>query len=135
MRLLTLLFSLGFFTLSFSQIYFSCNYREECQWNKEVKQFEECNKLEDLSMFVLNVDRTMFYHTSVSGKSAYYIQKNVKDDVKDVHTYEVYSDDGRKYLFVLVIAHSEFRIMPLGSDEVYMLRYYIKKSWTEEVTE
>jgi hypothetical protein len=117
---------------SFSQVYFSCDYREECDWNNDKEKFENCEKWEDFSMFRLNADASMFTHTTEKLKSVYYVESNAYDEENDVYTYDVISDVGNKYFWIIDLNNSEIRLLPTDKDVIYMVRFYVKRSWTEE---
>lgn len=114
------------------QVYFSCNYREECDWNNSEETFDNCEKWENYSMFKLNNDASMFTHTTDDMKSVYYVESSEYDEEYDVYTYNVVSDAGNKYYWIIDLTNSEIRLMPLDSDNIYLVRFYIKKSWTDE---
>ncbi len=129
--LLSLCFVFFAANVVFSQVYFSCNFREECDWNTSEEKFDNCEKWEDFSMFKLNADASMFTHTTDKIKSVYYVESNEYDEEYDVYTYNVVSDAGNKYYWIIDLTNNEIRLMPLGSDNIYLVRFYVKKSWAE----
>jgi len=131
-KALILLFFVSSIESSFSQVYFSCDYREECEWNNHDEIFENCEKWEDPSMFRLNADASMFTHTTEKMKSTYYVESNEYDEEYDVYTYDVVSDVGNKYYWIIDLKNNEIRLLPTDKDEIYLVRFYVKKSWTAE---
>ena len=74
----------------------------------------------------------MFEHTTATLKSAYYIKKHTYDDVNDVDVYDVTSDVGNQYTFIVDEAGSEIRIVGTSSDgSIYMLRMHVKQEWSD----
>jgi hypothetical protein len=133
MKLLFSFFLFGILSFtSFSQVYFSCNFREECDWNNSTEKFEGCEKWENISMIKLNKDGTVFTHTTDDLTSRYYVDSKEYDETYDVYTYNVVSDNGNKYYWIIDLTNSEIRLMPLGTEEIYLVRFYVKKSWAEE---
>ena len=113
--------------------YFSCDTREECQWDTTSQQFVDCQKSDENSLFKLNKDKTMFEHTTETLKSAYYVAKYTYDDVNDVDVYDVTSDVGNKYTFIVDDVSSEIRIVGTSKDgSIYMLRMHVKQKWSDE---
>ena len=119
-------------TIGFSQIYFSCDQREECDWDGETEEFVNCEKWEDYTMFKLNADASMFTHTTDKLKSVYYVESNSYDEEYDVYTYDVVSDVGNKYYWIIDLKNDEIRLLPTDKDVIYLVRFYVKKSWVEE---
>lgn len=63
----------------------SCTYREYCEWNEQIKDFEsDCNGYEDVSLFVMNESETLFTHTTETIKSTYYVKEEEYDEVNEV---------------------------------------------------
>jgi hypothetical protein len=112
--------------------YFSCDTREECQWDTVSQNFADCQKSDENSLFKLNKEKTMFEHTTENLKSAYYVTKYEFDDVNEVDVYDVTSDVGNKYTFILDDVSSEIRIVGTSKDgSIYMLRMHVKQTWSD----
>lgn len=122
------------FVAGYSQTSFYSSYQTStCYWNTDSKKFDrECSYKDESTMFKLNEDKTMFYHTTASISSAYYITSNEYDSDYDVDMYYVTSDVGNKYLFIVDIKNDQLRVMgDMGSDDAYLLTYFLKRHWTE----
>ncbi|MFN5182055.1 MAG: hypothetical protein ACK5D5_03410 [Bacteroidota bacterium] len=113
-------------TQAIAQTSFSCNYREYCDWNEEEKKFDQCKGYEESSLFVMNKEQTMFEHTIVSMKSAYYVSEKQYDEENEVWTYEVTSDVGNKYYYIFDPKNKEIRALYVKEDKTYLIRFYVK---------
>lgn len=114
----------------FSQINFSCNYREVCEWNSKIQDFINCNKQEESSLFRMNEAETMFTHTTPTIESAYYINKKEKLEENDVWRLDVTSDVGNEYIYFLDIPNDEIRVLvDQGNDDFLLIRFYVKRMW------
>jgi hypothetical protein len=114
--------------------YFSTNYTQECYWNTGTEKFDKCTGSDQSTMFKLNSEKTMFHHTTETISSDYFVTKKEYDKDNDVYTYDVKSDAGNTYFFIIDIKNSQIRIV--GSNKssnslTYIHVFTIKKSWTE----
>lgn len=109
-----------------AQISFSCNYRNNCFWNKVTEKFGNCNGYEESSLFVINKAETMFTHTIESMKSTYYVTSNEYDEEKKVWTYYVTSDVGNKYMFVFDPKNKQIRALYIKDGESILILYSVK---------
>jgi len=130
--LLLILFS-GILSLSelFAQINISCNYREVCKWNSFTESFDECHRYEENSLFKLNESETMFTHITEDIKSAYYIDSKTQDEDTGVWMLTVESDVGNDYIYFLDFEHDEIRVAAESDGELILIRFYIKRVWTD----
>ena len=87
--------------------YYSTNYKQECWWNDATQKYDKCTGSEQSSMFKLNADQTMFHHTTEKISSDYYVTKKEYDKDNDVYTYDVKSDVGNSYFFVVDIKNNQ----------------------------
>lgn len=132
MKRITLIIALLIFTInSFSQVYFSCYYREYCDWNSYTESFTNCKGYEENSMFKIMSDETMFIHTTETMKPAYYIKSKEYDEDEGILTYNVVSDVGNKYLYVFDVTNKEVRVGIVRDDEIQMLRFKVKSIWKD----
>jgi|GEM_PF-1141959 len=116
-------------------VYISTNYKQECWWNETEQKYDNCTGSEESSLFKLNSEGTMFHHTTEKLSSDYYVSKHEHDTINDVYTYDVKSDVGNSYYFVIDLKNNQFRIVGTtkgDNSQTYMNVYTIKKSWTEE---
>jgi len=111
--------------------YYSCDTREYCDWDSVNLKFVNCTPKDESSLFKLNGDKSIFEHTTSDLKSAYYVSKHEHDAVNDVEVYDVTSDVGNKYTFIVDTAYSELRILNTAGEAIYMLRFHIKSTWTD----
>lgn len=116
-------------------MYFSTSTKQECWWNTSTEKFDKCSDEEtSSSLFKLNSDQTMFHHTTNSISSDYYVTKKEYDKDNDVYTYDVKSDVGNTYFFVIDIKNNQIRIVgnnKSSSSKTYMHVYTLKKAWTD----
>lgn len=111
---------------------FSTDYMENCKWNDSTQKFSDCTGSDDATLFKLNKDKTQFVHYTPSIKSTYFVDSWSYDQPNDVYIYQVTSDIGNKYTFVVDLTSEQIRI--LGTDsygKYYMIKHYIKKYWVE----
>ena len=92
-------------------MYFSTNYVTYCNWNNETKKFEDCSGKAESTLFRLNKEATMFYHTTEQMSSAYYISKSSYDKEYDLWEYHVKSDVGNEYIFYIDLKNEQIRIL------------------------
>ena len=111
----------------FSQVSFSCTYREYCSWNDYKQKYENCKGYEESSIFVMNQAETMFTHTTETMKSSYYVNSSEYDSEYDVYTYFVTSDVGNKYYYIFDLKNKEIRVLIKDeNDNLQLLRFYVK---------
>lgn len=120
-------------SLSFAQYtYYSCDTREHCDWDSTSMEYVNCDKTDMNSMFKLNAAQTMFEHTTPDLSSAYYVTSHEYDSQNNVEVYKVTSDVGNNYTFIVDTAYSEVRIVGQSDNAIYMLRFHIKSTWSDQ---
>jgi hypothetical protein len=129
--LFSLMFGLGCLPAFAQSNFYSCSTREYCDWDTTTSTFVNCQPKDESSLFKLNADQTIFEHTTADIKSAYYVSKHEHDAVNNVEVYDVTSDVGNKYTFIVDTPYSEVRILGTSGDAIYMLRFHIKSTWTD----
>lgn len=112
--------------------YYACDTREHCDWDSTSAQYINCDKSDMNSMFKLNAAQTMFEHTTPDLKSAYYVSSHEYDSENNVEVYKVTSDVGNDYTFILDTTNDEVRIVGESDEAIYMLRFHIKRTWSDE---
>lgn len=112
--------------------YYSCDSREDCDWDSTSQQSINCQTQDLSSMFKLNATETMFEHTTPTLKSAYYVSTHEHDSANNVEVYTVTSDVGNKYTFVVDTARSEIRIVGRSATGTYIVRWHLKSTWSGE---
>ena len=122
---IVLLFLLSF-QFSSSQVSFSADYREYCDWNKNSEEFVNCEGYEESSLFEFNKSETMFVHTSNDSKSTYYIKSTEYDKQNEVFTYFVKSDVGNEYFCVFDPKNKVVKFLITEGEKLKLLRFYIK---------
>lgn len=111
-----------------AQVSISCTYREYCEWNDQIKDFEsDCNGYEDVSLFVMNESETLFTHTTETIKSTYYVKEKEYDNVNEVFTYTVTSDVGNEYYYIFDLKDKEVRAVFVNDEgKTMLLRFLVK---------
>src|SRR4051794_30818504 len=94
---------IGAWQASAQDMFFSTNHKEECWWNTATEKYDKCSGNDESSLFKLNSDQTMFHHTTEKISSDYYVTKKEYDKKNDVYTYDVKSDVGNTYFFIVDI--------------------------------
>ena len=118
--------------IGFSQTSFSCNLKEQCDWNEYAENWETCaDAFENNCLFEMNKDETMFVHTTATMKSTYYVKKSrytQEDQEKGLFTYDVVSDTGNKYYFIFDMTNNEVKAISTSGDkdDWYLIRWYVK---------
>ncbi len=116
-------------------VYISSDNRQSCFWDSTDQKFSLCGNLEDFeSMFTLNAGETMFVHTTKNMKSSYYIKGKTYSAENDTYTYDVVSDVGNKYQFILGKDAANFIILSTGHTDTkddYIMKFPIKKKWSD----
>ena len=131
MRTKSLLFLLIFMALAAfaanAQTSYSCTYREYCNWNEKLGDYEtECRGYEDSSLFVMNANKTLFTHTTEKMKSTYYVKKTEYREDYNVTLYYVVSDVGNEYVYIFDPDNKEIRCLAEADDYDTMIRFYVK---------
>ena len=114
--------------------FYSTNYKQECWWNADTKKYDKCTGGSESSLFKLNGEQTMFHHTTEKISSDYYVTKREYDKENDVTTYDVKSDVGNTYFFIVDTKDNQLRILgnnKTSENKTYMHIFTIKQSWTE----
>ena len=137
MKKLTLLLGLLIFTIALraQTVHMTTSYKQTCYWNQTTLKFDQCgDNGEYASMFTLNADETIFDHTTSDMKSSYYVSKRQYDAEYDEYEYDVTSDVGNKYTFLVDLKNNELRILSSGHDDSgddYLITYTLKSSWKD----
>lgn len=113
----------------------STSYKEICNWNPATSDFDQCgDNAEFASMFTLNADETMFNHTTSTIKSAYYVTKKEYSSTCSCYEYDVTSDVGNKYTFIVDLDHNMVKILSSGHDNAkddYLITFTVKSHWKD----
>ncbi|HVX48836.1 MAG TPA: hypothetical protein VHB48_01715 [Chitinophagaceae bacterium] len=136
----TTFFILGFIAISAfvkaqSTLHISTDHKQTCYWNDNNSTFDNCGDNEEFaSLFTLNESETMFTHTTQDIKSSYYVKsKEYKADY-DSYMYDVTSDVGNKYTFIIDMKNKLVKILSSGhtnASDDYLLKFSIKSSWKD----
>ena len=115
--------------------YISSDSRQSCYWNSTNQKFTECGTSEAFeSLFTLNALETMFVHNTKDMKSSYYVKGKTYIAENEAYNYEVVSDVGNKYQFILGKDAANFVILSTGhtdSKDDYIMKFPIKKKWSD----
>ena len=110
-----------------AQTSYSCTYREYCNWNEKLGDYEtECRGYEESSLFVMNANKTLFTHTTEKMKSTYYVKKTEYREDYNVTLYYVVSDVGNEYVYIFDPDNKEIRCLAEADDYDTMIRFYVK---------
>ena len=116
-------------------VHASTSYKELCYWNATNSDFDKCgDNAEYASMFTINADETMFTHVTNDIKSSYYVTKKDYVTSCSCYEYDVTSDVGNKYTFIVDLDRNMIKIMSSGHDdekEDYLITFTIKSHWKE----
>lgn len=113
-------------------LFFSTSYVTYCYWNSSTEKFEDCEGKEQTTLFKLNPDQTVFTHVTETITSSYFVSKNEYNAEYDVYTYEVTSDAGNSYTFIIDLKVDEIRIVGNNTDGPYLVTHTVKKAWKED---
>ncbi len=122
----TLLCSVLLVATAFAQTSFSCVYREYCVWSDYKKKFVDCEGYEESSLFVINDNETIFTHTIDEMKSSYYVTSREYDAKEEIWSYQVTSDVGNKYLYVIDPKNKQIRGFYLRDGKTMLVVFTIK---------
>jgi hypothetical protein len=128
MKKIIFLFAIIFCSLTnvYSQTSFSCTAREYCIWDEYSKEFVDCERYAENSLFVVNANETIITHTIDDMQSSYYVTSREYDEKKDVWSYYVTSDVGNKYLYVFDPKNKQIRTLLSKDDKTILLIFRVK---------
>ncbi len=121
-----MLFTFLSFTFLNAQTSFSCKYRQYCDWDENSKEFENCRGYDESSLFVFNQTETMFTHTTESIKSTYYVNTKKHDQESGTWSYQVTSDVGNQYLYVIDPKNNQIRALYVTNGQAKLIVFTIK---------
>ena len=133
-KILQLAFILLLATTIKAQTHYSCDTKQVCNWNATTKAFDDCGTKDEYScMFTMNADESIFNHTTPTMKSAYYVQSKSYDAATQGTLYEVTSDVGNKYTFIINMTSKMVGILSSGKANAtdYLIKFTIKSSWKD----
>ncbi len=118
-----------------STLHISTDYKQTCYWNTTTSDFDKCgDNAEFSSMFTLNDAETIFTHTTSDIKSSYYVKDKEYKSEYDSYIYNVTSDVGNKYMFIVDLKNKLLKILSSGHSDAaddYLLKFSIKSSWKD----
>ncbi|HVX49379.1 MAG TPA: hypothetical protein VHB48_04450 [Chitinophagaceae bacterium] len=118
-----------------STLHISTDYKQTCYWNDSKSTFDNCGTNEEYSsLFTLNAGETMFTHTTADIKSSYYVKSKEYKSEYDSYVYDVTSDVGNKYTFIIDLKNKLVKILSSGhsnASDDYLLKFSIKNSWND----
>ena len=81
---------------------------------------------------MLNANKTVFRHTTDNMSSSYFVQNTTYADDKHLTSYEVVSDAGNKYTFMIPDDGSSLLILNnVDPNNTYYVKYTIRRKWTQ----
>lgn len=134
MKKLSFLFLLSVFAIAnaCAQIYFSCTHRSIYKYNTYSESFDYIEGYDENSLFEINEDLTMFTHTTPSITSSYYMKNSEFDESTKQLTADVKSDVGNDYYYIFDITNETVKIGYTKNEELYMIKFTVKKIWVDE---
>ena len=131
------LFTICFLTfISFSllsQMRISTNLTEVFTWDEKNEEWEKFSTdKSDISFFDLNKDLTLIKHTTSLNTTAYMIKNYKHNEEDDIHEFDLVSDLGNNYYFILDIMNDRILFIFAIDDKTLMVRHTIKNLWMED---
>lgn len=128
-KILFILICLPF--IGYGQYKFSCEGVDSENWDPDTKKWNSLGNFDKnaASLFVVNEDETMIYHTTDKMKSVYYITENKNIDKENAVSYNTVSDAGNDYIFIFDYDFKEIKIINIFEDDPhdwYFIRWYVK---------
>jgi hypothetical protein len=114
-----------------AQMYISSDWHYFTKYNEDTKEYDLIEEINKFNYFELSKGLKTIKHTC-SDFDTNYIIKTVDEKEKGLWVFKVVSDIGNDYTFIVDINNQNIRLMMKQNEEVYMLQYTIKKSWTDE---
>ncbi len=108
---------------------YSVDTREDCNWDG--KKFVDCSTKEDKSLFEMNAAETVFVHTTSTMKTSYYVREKEYDSAKKQSTYQMRSDSGNEYTFIVNPDNKSISVVGKDKDKVFGVFFRVKTQWTE----
>jgi hypothetical protein len=112
--------------------YFSTESKKTCYWDANTREYRNCQDEAATTLFVLNPNKTVFKHTTDNMSSSYFVQSTSYADDKHLTSYEVVSDAGNKYTFMIPDDGSTLLILNnTDPNNTYYVKYTIRRRWTQ----
>jgi hypothetical protein len=111
--------------------YLSTQKKNTCFWDAQQGQYRNCQEEDAATLFVLNANKSMFKHTTDQMTSTYYVQRTEYDNKNKLMKYDVVSDAGNKYTFMITDDFSYLTIFCEKGNDSYIIKYSVKRKWTE----
>ena len=118
-------------TTGTGSVYYSINSTKTCYWNAGTKAYENCKDADQSSLFVFNANKTVFTHTTDNLTSKYYVQSNQYNTENKLTQYEVVSDAGNKYTFMVPDDANSIVVVNVAADPAYYIKFIVRRKWTE----
>jgi hypothetical protein len=112
--------------------FFSTEQKKTCYWDANAKEYRNCQDEAATTLFVLNSNKTVFRHTTDNMSSSYFVQNTTYADDKHLTSYEVVSDAGNKYTFMIPDDGTSLLILNNADpNNTYYVKYTIRRKWTQ----
>jgi|ERR1035437_3816734 hypothetical protein len=128
-----LLFTLALIitNLLYSQFHISTKICETFSWNQGAWVLTNQDN-EVSTLFDFNKEMTMFTHTTATISSSYYIKSSSHTEEK-IWEYDIVSDVGNNYHFILDLKNNNLRFIGKNKDgSLFLVRHTIKRSWSDD---
>ena len=110
----------------YSQTSYSCSRRIICFLNTSIKKYDIDTSYDESSLFFLNKMETMITHTTELQKSTYYIQSKTYNERRALFDFNVISDSGYNYTFMLSEDNKTLSILLFRDGKSILLIFIIK---------
>ena len=113
-------------TNAYSQISFSCDYREYCYWDKTNQEYINCRGHNESSLFDVNKGETMATHTTEDIQSTYYLSNKKVDSETNTISFIAKSDVGNSY--IMMFSDKQISFLSINDNsEIVLIKFSIKK--------
>jgi hypothetical protein len=112
--------------------FFSTERKSTCYWDVTAKEYRNCQDEAATTLFVLNPNKTVFRHTTDNMSSSYFVQNTTYAADKHLTSYEVVSDAGNRYTFMVPDDGASLLILNnVDPNNTYYVKYTIRRKWTQ----
>ena len=96
------------------------------------EELEHQSGYDENSMFKINIELTMFEHTTPDISSSYYVSNSEYDEDEETLSMDVVSDVGNSYIYIFDIDDKQIRVLFKRDGVVQLLIFTVKKFWTAD---
>ena len=117
---------------SYSQMHITTYLTRTAIYNEYREEYEEVDKIDEVTFFEFNKGLTLFEHTTNTIKSSYTIQSSKQDKVNERWEFIILSDVGNKYMMIIDFPNNNLRFICVRDGVTYLKQYSIKRVWFDE---